>query len=537
MKRLVTLSAAVFLFYAVFTFGEANKHDLNFSVMIYDDFGQPLFVDDGKFHKITDMTWEIPGLTDDINLTQIGSAPGPMYNAMAGGDSDGDNLFELYMYIKDNVGGWTYTYRIYENDGAGNYDEVFNAGQGMIPYAYGDTDGDNLPEVIGQWSSWVYVWESPAQGELAANLVWTSPQIFNVTGYTTTGDLDNDGNQEIIHSNNSFGSSNLVIYENTGDNQYSIIYDQLASSGSTGEKVIGDFDNDGMKELVFSSGNGELIVIEATGNNSFQEVFRTQLGFSNAYACELGNDLNSNGRLEFIVSGSSGAGWTTNIYESPGNNNYVLVQQIVINDGYIGSPGNTVGDLDGDGVDEIVIQTAQAIHLYKWNGFEFALEGTIPENFGSILHGTEAYDGNFNGYDEVFWLGLGDGGYWTNETVILENEDTGPPPDVTVSLTPINPPIVIPAGGGSFDYTVEITNNETDPVVCDVNLQTQLPNGSLYNIATVYNITLPANGTVTRQKTQVVPENAPAGEYVYWIRIGEMPDDIWDTDEFGFVKE
>ena len=143
-----------------------NRDDLNFPPLIYDDFGNPVRLGDGRCIAISEGFHQgiFPGM-DDIIMAQIGTLVAPMYNAMAGGDSDDDGLFEAYMYIKDNVGGWTYTYRIYENDGMNNYTQVFHGTEGMIPYAYGDLDGDGLPEVIGQWSYWVYVYESPAQGQ------------------------------------------------------------------------------------------------------------------------------------------------------------------------------------------------------------------------------------------------------------------------------------------------------------------------------------------------------------------------------------
>jgi len=515
-----------------------NREDLNFYPPIYDDNGHMVKLWNGKFLLSTEQNFETIYSLDQINMVQIGSTVAPMYNAMAAGDSDGDSLFEAYFYIKDDQGGWTFTYRIYENDGDENYQEVFNAGQGLIPYAYGDQDGDGLPEVIGQWSSWVYVWESPAPGQLATNLVWQSPAVVNVTGYTTIGDLDQDGIGEIIHSDNNFGSNNkLVIWENVGDNQYTEIFNQVVANSNTGEKAIGDYDGDGMLEIALSSGGGDVIVFESTGNNTLELVYRTDLGAVNAYACEYADDMDDNGRPEFIVSGSSGAGWLTKIYESDGNNSYFVKEEFLINDGYIGSPGNTVGDLDGDGEDELVIQTAQALHIFKWDGFNFVREDSIPENFGSILHGVEAYDGNYNYGDEIFWLGIGDGGYWTNNTIILESDALSVPPDITVTLEPVNPPIIIPAGGGSFDYNIEVFNDEPNPMEFDIRIYAVLPGGAEYTISQLNNLQIGGGMTISRLRTQVVPGSAPAGNYLFKAEVGELPLEVWGVDEFEFLKE
>ena len=133
--------------------------------------------------------------------------------------------------------------------------------------------------------------------------------------------------------------------------------------------------------MAFSSGNGDIYVYESSGNNQLQMAYQTHMDAYNAYACSYANDMNGNGRPEFIVGGSSSdRGWVTQIYEAIDNNNYVITQEIVINDGYFGLTGNTVGDFDHDGIKEFVIQCAQSLHIYKWNGTMYAEEQNMPGN-------------------------------------------------------------------------------------------------------------------------------------------------------------
>lgn len=540
MKLILQYSIGFCITLTLIVSSAANSSDANNPCLIYDQFGEPIPNAQGS----TVISQSDVGLldwfgTDEISMVQIGTLVAPMYNTMTGGDSDQDGLFEAYMYIKDNAGGWTYTYRIYENDGQNNYQQVFQADEGMIPYAYGDQDSDSLPEVIGQWSYWVDVFESPAPGRLATQLVWQSPQMYNVTGYTTIGDLDQDGLGEIIHTMNSFGSDNrLVIFECNGDNSYQPIFNQQVSSNNLGSKAVADFDGDGLWEVAFSSGGGDVYVFESNGNNTVQLIYHGNMNCYNAYACSYADDMDGNGRPEFVCGGSSsGLGWVTQIYEADGNNSFVIRQEIVINDGYFGVPGNACGDLDGDGIDELIIQIAQALHIYKWNGIEWVNEGIIPENFGSIQHGVFSYDGNTNGYEDIFWLGLGDSGYWTNETINLEYEYAGGSPDVTINLTPQGIPIIIPSTGGSFDYNLEVANNEANSVDFDVWIMVQLPDSAWFGpVLGPVSITLPGGVTGDRDRTQNVPEGAPAGSYLYMGRVGVYPNDIWDSDSFEFSK-
>ncbi|MCX6641263.1 MAG: FG-GAP-like repeat-containing protein [bacterium] len=540
MKRCMIFLAVVLLC-GLFSAPHAQPDAATSPCLIYGPSGIPIPNSGSPCYPCSaDQSWTPSSPTDDIEMHQIGTVAGPLYYAMVGGDSDMDGHFEAYMYIRDNQGSQaTFTYRIYENDGQNNYPEMFQSETAIIPYGYGDTDADSLPEVVGQWSSYLRVYESPAPGRLATQMIWQSPALYNVTGYTAIGDLDQDGHGEIIHTQNSFGSDNrLVIYESTGNNQFQEIYNQQVSTGNLGSKALADFDGDGLQEVAFSSGNGDVYVYESTGNNTIAQTFHGTMNTYNAYACSFANDMDGNGRPEFICGGSdSNRGWITQIYEATGNNQFAVRQEIVIWDGYFGVPGNTVGDFDGDGVDEFVIQLAQGLRLYKWDGQQYSPDGTIPENFGYIQHGVVSYDGNNNGYDDIFWLGLGDSGYWTNLTINLEDVTAATPPDVTIALTPVNPPIVLPPTGGSFSYNVNVHNADSTAAICDVWVLIQLPDSSWYGpVFQVNNRSLPAGMTASRNRNQVVPGNAPVGTYYMVGYIGDYPNTIWGQSSFGFTK-
>ena len=112
-----------------------------------------------------------------------------------------------------------------------------------------------------------------------------------------------------------------------------------------------------------------------------------------------------------------------------------------------------------------------------------------------------------------------------------------PPPDVTVTLTPENPPIVIPANGGSFNFNIAGDNNGTSPAAFDVWTYATLPNGTQYGpIIFVSNFTLAAGAAVERDRTQAVPANAPSGDYTYDAYLGLYPNIVWDEDHFDFEK-
>ncbi|TKJ37240.1 hypothetical protein CEE37_14095 [candidate division LCP-89 bacterium B3_LCP] len=107
-----------------------------------------------------------------------------------------------------------------------------------------------------------------------------------------------------------------------------------------------------------------------------------------------------------------------------------------------------------------------------------------------------------------------------------------------VSLTPYNPPIIIPANGGSFDYNIEITNIGSSPVTFDVWVNVEIPAGIQFPVlGPVYDLTLPGETSIDRDRSLSVPGDAPGGEYIVLGSVGTYPWIAVDTDSFTFTKE
>ncbi|TKJ36543.1 hypothetical protein CEE37_15075 [candidate division LCP-89 bacterium B3_LCP] len=110
-------------------------------------------------------------------------------------------------------------------------------------------------------------------------------------------------------------------------------------------------------------------------------------------------------------------------------------------------------------------------------------------------------------------------------------------PDIAVTITPYGLPIQIPASGGSFDYNVEIINNEPETVICDFWCDVTLPNGNQYGpVLGPVPLILSAGSTISRDRTQNVSGNAPAGIYRYNFFQGNYPDVVCNLANFPFEK-
>lgn len=116
-------------------------------------------------------------------------------------------------------------------------------------------------------------------------------------------------------------------------------------------------------------------------------------------------------------------------------------------------------------------------------------------------------------------------------------DQSAPMPDVTITLTPYNPPITVPASGGSFDYNAMVMNNEPIPMGFDVWIMVQLPSGSWFGpVLGPVDLMLSSGQSVARDRSQYVPAGAPAGTYIYEGYVGFYPGEVWNSDSFTFEK-
>jgi hypothetical protein len=85
-----------------------------------------------------------------------------------------------------------------------------------------------------------------------------------------------------------------------------------------------------------------------------------------------------------------------------------------------------------------------------------------------------------------------------------------------VALLPLNPPITIPANGGSFSFDASVVRNTAPQAPFVVWARIKYPNGT-YTLPTLGPVTInpPVGTTITRRRNQSVPRTWPAGEYTY----------------------
>ncbi len=96
-----------------------------------------------------------------------------------------------------------------------------------------------------------------------------------------------------------------------------------------------------------------------------------------------------------------------------------------------------------------------------------------------------------------------------------------PVTDLTVSLAPVNPPIVVPPEGGSFQYTLTVMNTGATSRTFDLWIEMTGPGFS--RTLGPFTRTLAPGGGFQRTLTQNVPGAARAGTYTQAAHVGAFP--------------
>ncbi len=294
----------------------------------------------------------------------------------------------------------------------------------------GHADNDSFSDIVGfnadgTINYQIGIYESPDYCSYPKLLSWKWDCSVQATfSDMHIAELDDDFKKEIVFT---AGGRFFFILENCGNNRYSLVWCDTVTTNADAH-CFGDFDLDGRGEFVTSgiSSHWENVqVFECIGDNQYQRVWCDTIPTPNCLDNISTNDLDRDGKSEFIIMNFYNPGnmtWTgcVRIYETIGNNLYdISYQDSILDirtwpDWYTSSSS---GDVDADGVDELVWAVANNWLIYKARGnnqFE-RIYTVYPWPQGNSHNATNVlvYDLNKNGYGEIVESG-------GNETHIFE---------------------------------------------------------------------------------------------------------------------
>lgn len=224
-------------------------------------------------------------------------------------DFDGDGDADIY--ISGYAESWEEKVdsHIYENLGNGNYspDPVMRfTGIGARKDLEFDYNKDGLPDLVLMGDSEVVIYQN--LGNFQFSQVYRGDFIGNNDLLHTDGvivDYNNDGYDDVLIS--SVGSNNRVLLNNGGSGNFSVTDTSITAYGSNGELYVTDINNDGRDDLIqFGTYDGYHWNIESYIQNIsgvFQQVQKiTEEGYTEFIGWF---DLDNDDVKEFILGDST----------------------------------------------------------------------------------------------------------------------------------------------------------------------------------------------------------------------------------------
>jgi outer membrane protein assembly factor BamB len=412
------------------------------------------------------------------------------------------------------------------------------------PPAVADVDNDGRPEIIlGTFYGHVVCLNGEDGSEVwQANLgtnsyIQTDPAIL---------DCDGDGQLDVVVAQ---WQGDQRVYALRGDTGQTLWFSSVMEDWMYHGCSFADIDEDSRPELVIGNYDGDVYALNAENGSLLWEYPGVlYVGAPTSIA-----DLNNDAHLEIVYAYYT----TLKVLTRTGQPLWSFSTGGSI------FRGAAIADADGNGVADVAFGSDDGtLRVLRGNNGSILWTHNLQAHYGRPFemdhapiiadfneddsldvfiiggYGTSSQPQNNHGRAYCLTLGAGNGPDWPMFRHDPQHSAlyTGPQYNVALSLTPINPPIVIPAGGGSFNYNAALTNSETTASLCDVWIRVQLPNNTWYApILGPMPLTLPAGGSLTRLRTQAVPGSAPAGLYTYRGWIGDYPA-AWDSSSFTFAK-
>jgi PKD repeat protein len=287
---------------------------------------------------------------------------GVYFGSCAWGDYNNDDLLDFVITgYNQSFGAVT---RIYKNNGDNSFTWQENISLTGITYssvgwADFDNDGDIDLLISGQNLSIGVVTKLYRNDGNDTFTELTDVQIKGLfKGSVAWGDYDNDGMLDILLSGLdgiTSGARNYSgIYRNNGDGTFSEQTGIELTPVSFSSLVWGDYDNDNNLDILLTGSSGylpnyipETRIYHNNGDNTFTELTGSSLTGVSLSSAEWG-DYNNDGHLDILITGDSGYKLEFKIYLNTGNNGFSELPALNIPGAYYSNTSSADYDSDGD---------------------------------------------------------------------------------------------------------------------------------------------------------------------------------------------
>ncbi|MCK4643547.1 VCBS repeat-containing protein, partial [bacterium] len=326
--------------------------------------------------------------------------PGQLYGVNDGsislGDLDMDGDLDLI------ISGWNGTVAgrrtlIYLNDGAGSFTEGASASLENLyrsNHSLGDIDGDGDLDLI----------LTGFTGSANRSRIYQNDGVGSFTeinagqleavrlGPVALGDIDNDGDLDLILTGWNGSACITKTYQNNGTGNFTEINSGQFAGVDLGSVSFGDVDSDGDLDIVLSgqldlSGNPFTGVYRNDGTGSYTEISPSQLRQVRISSMALG-DLDHDGDLDIVLVGNTSTSIvrTSEVYVNEGSGLFAMDGYTALTDIYAGS--TSLGDIDNDGDLDLILTGAsdsgRIAEIYRNNTLIINATPSPPSNLAAI---------------------------------------------------------------------------------------------------------------------------------------------------------
>jgi hypothetical protein len=231
---------------------------------------------------------------------------------------------------------------------------------GTIGPAIGDFNGDGRPDyAVPTNAGPIVILLGAGNGTFTNGTTINTTSPFEPTS-VVVGDFNGDGKQDLaVLSGAGTGSVNIYLGNGNGTFQAAKNYPVAASTSASRLLAVGDFNRDGIQDLVATnSALNQVAIILGNGNGSFQAPSYYAVGAA-PWNVVVG-DLNQDGFLDLAI-GSDGS---SSISVLQGNGDGTFQPYTALNTGASQVGSVAIGDFNGDGYPDLATTSAPDDSIY-----------------------------------------------------------------------------------------------------------------------------------------------------------------------------
>ena len=244
------------------------------------------------------------------------------------GDYDNDGDLDILMSGAMNNANKT---KIYRNDGVGGFTELTNlnlvqVSESSVSWGDYDNDGDLDFIVMGRITpnySSAKLYRNDSNDLFTEVLNSGLPGLYY--GGVDWGDYDNDGLLDIVVTGYTGNSNVTRVYKNNGNNTFTNLTGNSFAQLLDSSVEWGDYDSDGDLDILLAGklANGAKLttIYKNEGNGVFAQV--TGLSFAGVFDCDVDwGDYDNDGDLDFLLTGITGSLYLAKVYENTGSDTF-----------------------------------------------------------------------------------------------------------------------------------------------------------------------------------------------------------------------